>query len=280
MMPSEHKQCKRGFTLIELLVVIAIIAILAAILFPVFAQARDKARATACMSNMKQMGLATLQYIQDNDEVMYGTDEMTEFPGWIYPYVKSKMVFSCPSDSYTITFPNYVPITYGVNSNLAKLNARLFSMPVVTILYFESSGQGGDPSINPCLISGIPGNPCKVAQACNFANVNNACAKDDWLETGPLGGVCADGGPAVNNRCNWHDGATLFWDPAHPNGWHNEGSNYTFLDGHAKWLKGTKVSTGGVNAGCSSNCVHTVGQWYCDGTNTAAAAQEGTFSYL
>src|SRR5439155_20438681 len=59
---------RRGFTLIELLVVIAIIAILAAILFPVFAQARDKARGAACLSNLKQMGMALMMYMQDNDE--------------------------------------------------------------------------------------------------------------------------------------------------------------------------------------------------------------------
>ena len=62
---------RKGFTLIELLVVIAIIAILAAILFPVFAQAREKARQTSCLSNLKQIGLATLQYNQDNDEMFY-----------------------------------------------------------------------------------------------------------------------------------------------------------------------------------------------------------------
>jgi prepilin-type N-terminal cleavage/methylation domain-containing protein len=65
-----HHRCQKGFTLIELLVVIAIIAILAAILFPVFAQAREKARATACLSNMKQAGLALQMYAQDYDETM------------------------------------------------------------------------------------------------------------------------------------------------------------------------------------------------------------------
>lgn len=109
-MSNSHK--RKAFTLIELLVVIAIIAILAAILFPVFAAAREKARQTQCISNLKQIGLALLQYTQDYDELCpldeagnayaSGVNAAAGQFSWMdltYPYVKSTGVFSCPDDS-------------------------------------------------------------------------------------------------------------------------------------------------------------------------------------
>ena len=99
---------RRGFTLIELLVVIAIIAILAAILFPVFARAREKARQTACLSNMKQLALAIVMYAQDYDETYSHT--ALDYPGqysatmtfWqelVFPYVNNWSVLVCPSNA-------------------------------------------------------------------------------------------------------------------------------------------------------------------------------------
>ncbi len=101
-----HHHSLGGFTLIELLVVIAIISILTAILFPVFATAREKGRQTACASNEKQIGLAMLQYVQDYDECYpCGTELGVAYAdhgaGWapqIMPYVKSNAVFVCPDD--------------------------------------------------------------------------------------------------------------------------------------------------------------------------------------
>jgi prepilin-type N-terminal cleavage/methylation domain-containing protein len=95
---------KRAFTLIELLVVIAIIAILAAILFPVFARAREAARKTACLSNTKQVGTALMMYAQDYEETLpppqLGTCPGLGCYGWadvVFPYIKNEKVFDCPS---------------------------------------------------------------------------------------------------------------------------------------------------------------------------------------
>jgi prepilin-type N-terminal cleavage/methylation domain-containing protein/prepilin-type processing-associated H-X9-DG protein len=105
-----NQQCRRGFTLIELLVVIAIIAILAAILFPVFSRVRENARRSSCLSNMKQMGMGLLQYVQDNDEIL--PSDWTGSGGFsasdptivmwtdaVQPYVKNTQIFTCPSAS-------------------------------------------------------------------------------------------------------------------------------------------------------------------------------------
>ena len=115
---------KRGFTLIELLVVIAIIAILAAILFPVFAKAREKARQISCASNERQIGLAMLQYVQDSDEALtcsyYGNKTYPSDAGanykWmdaVYPYVKNEQVFDCPDDTQSLPYHYRTGMNYG-----------------------------------------------------------------------------------------------------------------------------------------------------------------------
>jgi prepilin-type N-terminal cleavage/methylation domain-containing protein/prepilin-type processing-associated H-X9-DG protein len=118
MLTVEPKSHKRGFTLIELLVVIAIIAILAAILFPVFQKVRENARRTSCASNMKQLGLAIIQYTQDTDEkypICNGTPAIPPSPqgnNWaqaIFPYVKATGVFQCPDSTDAAAFNGGIP---------------------------------------------------------------------------------------------------------------------------------------------------------------------------
>jgi prepilin-type N-terminal cleavage/methylation domain-containing protein/prepilin-type processing-associated H-X9-DG protein len=132
---NSHTRLKSGFTLIELLVVIAIIAILAAILFPVFARARENARRSSCQSNLKQIGLGLIQYSQDYDEQMirasYGAgfgDSYSRIDRYKWmdasqPYLKSTQIFNCPSDSDARNTP-YVYSVPGVGPNPATTAAN------------------------------------------------------------------------------------------------------------------------------------------------------------
>ena len=120
----------QAFTLIELLVVIAIIAILAAILFPVFARARENARRSSCLSNLKQIGLGVMQYTQDYDEkypCRYMASETFSWRRNIFPYVKSTQVFACPSNVNNGNFARDSDVT---NMTAAGLPAGSPRFPV------------------------------------------------------------------------------------------------------------------------------------------------------
>ncbi len=202
---------RHAFTLIELLVVIAIIAILAAILFPVFAKAREKARQSSCSSNVKQIGLSLLQYLQDYDELfpVYNVSNLGVLVV-AQPYVKNNQVYTCPSSNLT---------TYGVNYT-GVFNAGTLALATVT----------------------VPAQCIMVVDNGKGRALNN----DPWVRFPPLTGNNATLGHWADDWA-WPDGAavptsgTLYTDTANPR--HNNGANSVFVDGHAKWFEITKLTT-------------------------------------
>ena len=203
--------------------VIAIIAILAAILFPVFAKAREKARQASCQSNEKQLGLGFLQYIQDNDEAFPGLrTNLGNAAGWaadIYPYVKSTGVYKCPDHSTPATAPQ-VPISYSFNMMLGSFNSfghggshaipltlAAINTPVLTALLAEQSGDPADPT--------------------NTTENNSGSFNKFYYE-----GAGAIGQPPFYTNL-----------PA-TSARHTDGANWLACDGHVKYLKPGVVSLG------------------------------------
>jgi prepilin-type N-terminal cleavage/methylation domain-containing protein len=170
---SRARSRAAAFTLIELLVVIAIIAILAAILFPVFAQAREKARQASCLSNTRQMGLAVAMYVQDNEAYPSASSPSsfrprTRWADHIFPYVKNEGLFLCPSAPKTLLNKQWAhDLTrlyggYGYNYQYLG-NARFpftaseaeITAPAETIAIADTNGVAwDDPSKNPANLAG------------------------------------------------------------------------------------------------------------------------------
>jgi prepilin-type N-terminal cleavage/methylation domain-containing protein/prepilin-type processing-associated H-X9-DG protein len=251
-------QCHRksGFTLIELLVVIAIIAILAAILFPVFAQAREKARQAACLSNEKQIGLAFLQYASDYDESLpfgngtiqaappYTANSCNRTSGWagpLYPYVKSKTVYLCPNDEDNSQISYVMNQALGGGQNFYPREQPLSAMvsPALTVCLFEGSSvkgvapYSGQPTyIIPTIDVSSPTERASPSGSggCNYGNNYGGPA-------GP-GFVYATG--TFHNSGNGNCTGVNVVSKAR----HSSGSNYILLDGHAKWYFGNQVSSG------------------------------------
>jgi prepilin-type N-terminal cleavage/methylation domain-containing protein/prepilin-type processing-associated H-X9-DG protein len=215
-----------AFTLIELLVVIAIIALLAAILFPVFAQAREKARQTSCLSNGRQIGIAFLMYTQDYDERLplisfpNSTDSWTEA---LQPYIKNRQIYRCPSDDST----NWdTPLS---NPGFGQDGKRLSS-------YFMNAYMAGSMTYNTLASVNAPASVAYVAESAknitrdHFAPFHWNGDKEtppNPLFSGFMQGMTFD---AVNNETT---------ELAIRR--HTGGGNYVFLDGHSKWQRWGQV---------------------------------------
>lgn len=247
-----------AFTLIELLVVIAIIAILAAILFPVFAKVREKARQISCVSNEKQLGLGFAQYIQDSDECYpagnQGAGIYRKAVGWasqIYPYVKSAGVYSCPDDS---TKPGD---SYGYNENLvgntsqqggyasdnnSAVSEAALSSPVKTLLLFEVAGDKTDVT---SVYNASTGAGDQFSAAGDGKNLLPEIPLNDststvWVmfDTGLF-----DGGSMSGVSWRFHP-TSVSPTQVSGTGRHTDGANYLLCDGHVKYMKSISISAG------------------------------------
>ncbi len=213
---------KKGFTLIELLVVIAIIAILAAILFPVFARARENARRASCQSNLKQIGLGFIQYTQDYDETMPlgvgayqiggSTGPAAQWDLLIQPYIKSTQILTCPSDSASSTM------------NLVGFGSVKRSYSEAWYLSYSPTNANANGPLGR-QISAI-NSPSVTVMLCERINVE-ANAAANWGDYSVLGHT--DQSASSGNQ-NFNDMAT----GAVGEGRHLGTNNILFADGHVK----------------------------------------------
>jgi prepilin-type N-terminal cleavage/methylation domain-containing protein/prepilin-type processing-associated H-X9-DG protein len=198
---------RKAFTLIELLVVIAIIAILAAILFPVFARARENARRSSCMSNLKQLALAAMQYTQDNDERLPPAIESNQTPVFYWfngldPYVNSLQVYICPSDS-----------KHTAQAAYRYANGISYGWNVYGLNYYFGTKYIGYHN------GGIPLAAIDAPSETVMLGDNRDDSPNAW-------------GIHYNSPGYYPIGAR-----------HLEGANFAFVDGHAKWFKIPSVIT-------------------------------------
>lgn len=184
---------RSAFTLIELLVVIAIIAILAAILFPVFARARENARRSSCLSNTKQLGLSVLQYAQDYDEKLPPSLALPSLQAWFHmvqPYLKSNQLLYCPSDTGANTNnpPTLNNISYGYNYfylNVDRINydeGGVSLAAIGTVAETVMLGDGGLPSAGSYAIAWDTANYQPRARHLEGANICFVDGHSKWYK--------------------------------------------------------------------------------------------------
>jgi prepilin-type N-terminal cleavage/methylation domain-containing protein/prepilin-type processing-associated H-X9-DG protein len=233
---------RRGFTLIELLVVIAIIAILAAILFPVFAQAREKARQATCQSNLKQLSLGLFMYAQDYDEtfpphviVVKGSVPPggwwfeASFGYWFWPqiaqsYSKNFGIYKCPSSApatneYNMPPPALYIANYGANSQIIKaapVAMAAVTQPAGTYFIYDSGAYTNSYPNGYAAASlyfwYIPGHPLNVTPR------------------------------AAGGSTNWDDNKVKGIKQDALSGRHQNGVNVCYVDGHVKWLRSQQMA--------------------------------------
>jgi len=226
---------RRGFTLIELLVVIAIIAILASILFPVFAKARDKARGTLCLSNGKQLALAVQMYLDDWEETfpIYNIADYTRWTGiGLDPYVRNSKIFKCPNSGWP---DNYIE-TWAVNRNVAGIRAGGGGFdtgaPAPANAYHWSMKLGDFYRSDVAAVPIILDIGCQIlltefmgTRATDFyADGNMTCTYYDANDTPynvNLGTRAGVGAAQIEGQ--WRR--------------HNKGTTVCFCDGHAQWMQ-------------------------------------------
>jgi prepilin-type N-terminal cleavage/methylation domain-containing protein len=235
MHPDSSTRHRSGFTLIELLVVIAIIAILAAILFPVFAKAREQARKTACLSNMKQIGLALYMYAEDYDEsfperygnccgpatfydyeTYNGVGYERTWKNMIYPYIKNLQVFVCPSNNAAQIGVN---VDSTVNSGTNVPDPR-----------FKTGYDMYLPNFGPQAAINFTGSYPQTLAGLNYPAQELIIIESHylWADIGPWLSYCEPSGPTCDQ--NSAPGPSS-WSSGHA----KKAGNVVYMDSHAKY---------------------------------------------